>query len=178
MDGISVASREVAPQDREERARRKEVRRARHARHRSRESSAERRPTVESRAVDEAEMGHTPRVTHGERLRDAASDAVSDEACAVDAKLVEEGDSSFGVRADVDRMCQRPIAASEPEEIEDDEPVPAGHQRDDVAPKVTGRRKAVEEDDGHAGAARSCGVVVESRAAQIEKLTAHAKLRR
>jgi hypothetical protein len=75
-------------------------------------------------------------------------------------------------------MRERPIAASESEEIEDDEPMPWRHQRDDVAPEVARRRKAVEEDDGHAATARSCGVVVEPRAAKIEKLTAHAKLRR
>jgi len=52
----------------------------------------------------------------------------------------------------------------------------ARHERDDVAPEVTRRREAVEKHDGYAGAARSGGVVVDPRAAKIEKLTAHAKL--
>jgi len=43
-------------------------------------------------------------MTHGDGLCDAAADAVPDDACALDAKLVEQRDRSLGVRGDVDRM--------------------------------------------------------------------------
>jgi hypothetical protein len=112
---------------------------------------------------------------HGEGLRDSTADAVSDEARAIDAKLVEQRDRSLGVRADVDRVRAGPITASVAEEVEDDEAVAGWHQRDDVAPQVARCREAVKENHGYARAARSCGVVVEPRAAKIEELTAHAE---
>jgi hypothetical protein len=130
---------------------------------------------VERRAIDETDMGHAARVTHGERLSDSAADAVSDEARAIDAKLIEQCDRSLGVRADVDWVRAGPIAASVAEEIEDDQSVSGWHQRDDVAPQMARGREAVKKNHGYAGAARSCGVVVEPRAAKIEKLTAHAE---
>jgi hypothetical protein len=120
-------------------------------------------------------MGHAAPVTQRERLSDSAADAVSDEARALDAKFIEQCDRSFGVRADVDRMRAGPIAASVAEEVEDDQSVSGWHQRDDVTPQMARSGKAVKENHGHAGATRSCGVVIEARAAKIEELTAHAE---
>ena len=66
---------------------------------------------VECDAVDETEMRHASRMAHRDSLRDAAADAVPDDARALDAKLVEQRDRSLGVRGDVDRVRHRPIAA-------------------------------------------------------------------
>jgi hypothetical protein len=112
---------------------------------------------------------------HGERLRDSTADAVTDEARATDAKLIEQCDRSVSVRGDVDGMRAGAIAASVSQEVEHDQSMPGRHQRDDTAPEMARCRKAVKEYNGYAGAARSGGVVVEPRAAKIEELTAHAE---
>jgi hypothetical protein len=112
---------------------------------------------------------------HGEGLSDSAADAVSDEARAIDAKLVEQCDRSLGVRIDVDRVRAGPITASVAEEVEDDQSVAAWHQRDDITPQMARGGKAVKKNHGHARAPRACGVVVEPCAAKVEELTAHAE---
>lgn len=170
--GIAVAAREVATQQGEEHSRRKEPR---DRERRPYETPARGWTVVEAHAVDETQMRHAAGVTDGERLRDTTAHVVSNDAGAFDAKVVEQRDHSFGVRADVDGACEGPIAASESEEVDDDQPVPGRHERDDIDPEMARRRETVEEQNGYAGAARSGGVVVDPRAAEIEKLTAHAE---
>ena len=58
--------------------------------------------------------------------------------------------------------------------IQDDEAMSRRHERNDVAPQMPGRRKAVYEDNGIPGATRAGGVVIDPCAVEIEKLTAHA----
>ena len=114
-------------------------------------------------------------MANGERLRDAAADAVTDDARALDAQLVEQLDDALGVRAHVDGARERTIAAPVAEQVEHDEAMPGGHERNDVVPQMARGRKSVDEHDRIAGAARSGGVVVEARAGEIEELTAHAR---
>ena len=132
------------------------------------------RTLAEGDAVDETQMRHASGVSHGDRLRDTAADTVTDDARFFHIELVEHGDDAIGVRADVHRPAHGTIAAPEAEEIEDDEAMPRRHERNDVAPEMSRRRKTVHEDNGVPGAARTGGVVVDPRAVEIEKLTAHA----
>jgi hypothetical protein len=112
-------------------------------------------------------------MANGDRLSDSATDAVSDDARALDAQLVEELDDPLGVRTNVDAASQRPIASPVSEKIDDDESMARRHERNDVAPQVSRRREAVQKDDGVSGASRSRGVVVNARAGEVEEFTAH-----
>ena len=103
-------------------------------------------------------------MSDGDRLSDPAADAVANETCAIDAELVEELDDAFGMGADVDAVCQWPIASTVSEEIDDDESVARRHERNDVTPQMSRCREAVQKDDGIAGASGSGGVVVDARA--------------
>src|SRR3954467_11610516 len=112
-----------------------------------------------------------------DRLRDSTADAVTNNARLANFELVEYGDDAVGVRANVHFVLRRTIAPAKAEEVEYDETMALRHERNDVAPQVAGRRKAVQEDHGIAGAASAGGVVVDPRAVEIEKLTAHASAR-
>src|SRR5207237_1344471 len=120
-----------------------------------------------------AEMRHAGGVTHGNRLRDAAADTVPHETRAFDAQLIHQCNHTLGVRAHIDGAVQRTIAATVSKQVDDDDAMARRHERNDVAPQVSRRRKSVQKYDGIAPAAGAGGVVVESRAGEIEKLTAH-----
>ena len=98
---------------------------------------------------------------------------MADDTRALDAQLVEQLDDALGVCADVDAVCQRPIASTMSEEIDDDESMTRWYERNDVTPQMSRRREAVQKDDGVPGASRSGGVVVDARAGEVEEFTAH-----
>jgi len=118
-------------------------------------------------------MRYAVGVPNADRLRDAAADAVANKACAFDPQLIEQRDHSFGMCAHVDSALEWTIASTVAEEIDDDDSMPGAHEGNDVVPEMPRSRESVEKHHGIAAAARSGGVVVESRAAEIEKLTAH-----
>src|SRR4051812_25771108 len=105
-------------------------------------------------------MRHAMRMTNRNRLRDAAANAVTDDARLRDAQLIEQLDDALGMCAHVDAALTRAIAAAVAEEIEHDETVAAGHERHDIAPQMTGGGETVDEHHGNTGAARSRRVVV------------------
>ena len=113
-------------------------------------------------------------MAHRDRLHDAAAHAMTDGACFPDVELIEHRDDAIGLRANVHRSLHRTVASAEAKQIEHDEPMAGRHERNDVAPQMAGRRKAVDEDDGIADTSRAGGVVVDPCAVEIEKLTAHA----
>ena len=86
VGGVTVAAREVALQQAEQDLRRKK---SCDREHRTHESSADNWTTIERDTVDETEMRHASCMTHRDRLRDAAANAVPDNARALDAKLIE-----------------------------------------------------------------------------------------
>ena len=73
-------------------------------------------------------------------------------------------DDALGVGANVDGACERTVAATVAEQVDDDDAMPRRHERNDVAPEMARCRKAVQEHDGLTGAAGSGGVVVDARA--------------
>ncbi len=159
----------------------REEKRGRHERRqrqqRPRDAQAGDGPAVEGDAVDQAEVRHARGVTHGDALRDASAESMTDDARALDAQFVEQGDDAIGVRARVDGARQRTVAAPVAEEVEHDETMSRRHERNDFAPEMAGGRESVDEHDRIARAARAGGVVVETRARQIDELTAHASAR-
>lgn len=167
---IAVAPPKFASQSSDERRGRKKSRKRKT---RARDASLDRWPSVECDAVDEAEMGNARRVANGDRLCDAAANAVSHDARALDAELIEHRDDAFRMGADVDGAIEWAVAASVAEQVSDDEPMARRHERYDVAPQMAGGRKAVQEDDWFAGAPRAGGVVVDARAGEVEEFTAH-----
>jgi hypothetical protein len=82
---------------------------------------------------------------HGERLRHAAADTMTDDAGARDTEGVEQCNQSFGVRTEAERTTSRRITASMPEQVEYHEAPAGGHQRYDVAPKVTRGGESMHE---------------------------------
>ena len=118
-------------------------------------------------------MRYAVGVPNADRLRDAAADAVTNETCAFDPELIEQRDHSFGMCAHIDGALEWTIASAVTEEIDDDDSMPGGHEGNDVVPEMPRGRESVEKYHGIAAAARAGGVVVESRAGEIEKLTAH-----
>jgi hypothetical protein len=132
---------------------------------------------IEGDAADEAQMRDAVAVSNGQRLCDAATDAMTYDAGPTYSELVEERYDSRGVSPDVDGTGQRAVASSIAEEIDDDQPVSGWHQRYHVVPQVARSGEAVQEHDRLAGAACSGRVIVESRPTEIEELTAHADSR-
>jgi len=106
-------------------------------------------------------------------LRDAASDVVAHDARAIDVERVEQSDDAIAVRAQRQRTAVGRIAAPVAEQVDDDQAVSRGHERNDIAPQMSRRGKSMKEDDRLADAAGSSGVVVEPHPVQIDELTAH-----
>src|SRR5438309_7516778 len=111
----------------------------------------------------------------GECLCDTASESVTYDTTAIDSQLVEKLDDPVCMCACADLARERTVASAKSEEVEDNQAVSGRHERDNVTPEVARRRKSVNEHNGYAGPARSSGVVVETRAGKVEKLTAHAR---
>ena len=109
---LAVAAREVAMDQCEQNLCRKKTRDGKHS---VSQSPSENWAMIERDTIDETKMRHALRMMHGDGLRDAAADAMPDDACALDTKLVEQRDRSLGVRGDVDRMRHRSVAAPVPE---------------------------------------------------------------
>jgi len=118
-------------------------------------------------------MRYAVGVSNGERLRDTAADTVPDETRTLDPQLIEHGDHAFGVCADIDGAREWTIASAVAEEIDNDDSMPSGHERNDVGPEMPRGRESVDKHHGIAAAAGARSVVVESRTGEIEKLTAH-----
>jgi hypothetical protein len=112
---------------------------------------------------------------NGERLRDAATNSMTDDARSPNAKLVEQLDDAIRVRENVDGMSEWPVAPSVAEQVGDDNAMSAGHERNDVVPQMARGGEAVEEEHGLARAAIPRGVVIETRVVKVEELTAHAR---
>ena len=71
------------------------------------------------------------------------------------------------------RPFGRGIAPPVAKEIEDDQAMPGGHQRDDVGPEMTRGGKAVQEDDRLADPPSARRVVIQPSTVEIDELTAH-----
>jgi len=98
---------------------------------------------------------------------------VADDTCVVDRQRVEQSNDSFGVSTHTDIASGGSIAPSVAEEVDHDDAVSGGYKRDHLGPQVGRGWKAMKKNDGLAGSATSCGVVVESRAVDVDELTAH-----
>jgi hypothetical protein len=98
---------------------------------------------------------------------------VPDDARPIDAEGVEELDRAVGVRVHADSTGPGSIAAAVAEQIDNDDPVPRGDERDDLAPEMARGRETVNQNDGLAGAACPCGVVVQARPVEVDKLAPH-----
>ncbi len=80
---------------------------------------------------------------------------------------------AVSVALDAYIASQRLVAAAESQKVHDDDAMPVGHQGYDIAPNVRRGRKAVEKNEWLTGSSRTGGVVIQSRAAEVDKLTAH-----
>jgi len=168
---IGISASERRSERGKERAWRKE---ARERQRRASNARDDRRPTVEGDAVDETEMRNPICMSNGQRLRDAAANTVTNDARTLDVQFVEHLHHALGMRMNADVASEWSVASAVAKQIEHDESVAGGHERHDVAPQMARGGEAVDEHDGPTGATRSGRVVVQARARQIEKLTAHA----
>jgi hypothetical protein len=110
---------------------------------------------------------------HRELLCYAAAEIMTNDACAGDAKGVEQSNDPLCVRMQGEWAASMRIAPSVTEEIDDDEPMTCGHLRNDVTPEMPGGWESVKKDDGFARAACARGVVIQTRAVHVNELTAH-----
>jgi hypothetical protein len=62
---------------------------------------------------------------------------VADETCPRDSENVEYGEEAIRVGADADVAIRWRVAATEPQEVEDNDAVSRRKQRDDIYPEVT-----------------------------------------
>ena len=92
---------------------------------------------IEGGTVYQTEMRHALAEFRSERLRDTTADSVSDDACALDPKLIEELDDARRVSVDVRLAVQWPVAATKAEQVEHDESVSGGNEWDDIPPQMT-----------------------------------------
>jgi hypothetical protein len=86
---------------------------------------------------------------------------VPDNARVVDAERVQHRQHPLGVRLERQRSSQGAIASPIPEKIQNDDPVPLGHEWHDMVPEMRGRREAVQKNDRLSSAATSSGIIVE-----------------
>src|SRR5262249_310569 len=155
-NGTSIRTLEIPPQDGREQLR---WEKANERKRRARQAALDRRPSVEGHAVDETQRRHAVAMADGDRLCDTAAHAVAHDARARNSELIEDADDAFRVRANVDGAGERTITSAVAEQVEHDDAMARRRERDDVAPEMTRRRKAVEKHDRIAGAARSGRIV-------------------
>ena len=124
---IAVAAHHVGAKHSRHHGRGKEARERRGS---PRRAPRDRRPTIESHAVDETEMRHARRELRRDQLGDAATHSVTDDAGAIDPQLIEHLDDPLGVCLRVDAARSRPVAAAVAEQVEDNESVPGRNERE------------------------------------------------
>ena len=106
-------------------------------------------------------------------LGDAAADVVPDDAGVVDSQRIHQLDHAIGVGPNAYGSAERSIAPAVAEHVEHHHAVTGRHERNYIAPQMSGGWETVQKDDRLADATRSRSIVVKSNAADVDELTAH-----